>query len=83
MGYPADKKIVKILEDVFNKQLGEVNIYIVENTIKEIGQTRHTFTLNDIEPFLTHIKREYSKVLGYKVETLEADIRRAIFDDSL
>lgn len=81
MGTPPDGNIVKLLEDVFNEQLGPVNVYIVEQTIMEIGQTRHTFTLNDVEPFLTHIKREYSKVLGHKVDVLEADIRKALISE--
>ena len=80
MGNPTDKNIVNILEDVFDRQLGDVNVFIVERTINEIGQTKHTFTLNDVEPFISHIKREYSKVLGYKVDELEADIRRAVYD---
>ncbi|UCH87946.1 MAG: hypothetical protein JSV49_06660 [Thermoplasmata archaeon] len=78
MGNLSDKNIVNILEDVFELQLGQVNVYIVDRTIQEIGQTRHTFTHTDLEPFISHIKKEYSKVLGYKVDTLEADIRRAV-----
>ncbi|MHA2203783.1 MAG: hypothetical protein ACW991_08845 [Candidatus Hodarchaeales archaeon] len=81
MGNPTDKKVIDVLKDVFDKQLGQVNVYIVERTIEELGQTRHTFTINDVEPFILHIKKEYSKVLGYKVNNLEADIRRALLED--
>jgi len=81
MGISPDKKVVNILENVFNDQLGAVNVFIVERTINEMGQTRHTFGMNDVEPFLTHIKKEYSKVLGYKVDLLEADIRKALLKE--
>ena len=80
MGSPPDMNIVKVLEDVFDKQLGPVNVYIVEQTIMDMGQTRHTFSQDDVEPFLSHIKREYSKVLGHKVDVLEADIRKALIE---
>jgi hypothetical protein len=81
MGNPINKNLVNILEDVFDKQLGDINVYIVDQTIQNIGQTRHTFTTNDLEPFISHVKREYSKVLGYKINELEADIRRAVSED--
>jgi hypothetical protein len=81
MGISPDKKVVNVLEDVFNEQLGAVNVFIVERTITEMGQSRHTFGKADVEPFLSHIKKEYSKVLGYKVDLLEADIRRALLEE--
>jgi hypothetical protein len=60
------------------ENLGEVGIFLLEHQLLECGKTRETFTEADIEPLISGLKKEFSKIIGYGVEKLERDIREAL-----
>ena len=77
MGCMIEPQVLDRLEDVFLDELGEANSYIFYKAVKDIGQHRETFTRNALEPLIASLKKEYSKIIGYEVNSLEKSLRKA------
>jgi len=74
-------EIIERFESVLVGNLGDVGRFLLEQQLQAIGKTRSTFTKNDVELLIESIKQEFSKVIGYGVEKLEMDLRRAMRGD--
>jgi hypothetical protein len=74
-------EILTRFEKVLIDNLGEVGKYLLEQQLKQCQISREKFSSEKVDILLSCIKNEFSKVIGYGVEKLEVDLRRAIRGD--
>ena len=74
-------EILTRFEKVLIDNLGEVGKFLLEQQLKQCQFSREKFSLEKVDTLLACIKDEFSKVIGYGVEKLEVDLRRAIRGD--
>ncbi len=80
-GEPSGLEIIDRFENVLVGNLGDVGRFLLEQQLQAIGKSRGEFTEDDVEILIEAIKKEFSKVIGYGVEKLEMDLRRAMRGD--
>ena len=71
-------ELLAIFERVLVTNLGDVGKFLLEQQLKQCNKTRNDFTTEDVEEFIQGVKKEFEKVIGYGVEKLEADLRKAV-----
>ena len=75
---PTGTEIIDRFENVLVGNLGDVGRFLLEQQPQAIGKNRSDFDPADVEVLIEAIKQEFSKVIGYGVEKLEMDLRRAM-----
>ena len=69
-----ENKIIEEIEDVFVTELGPDSIFIIDQNLREMGLTRETFQITDVDDFVSHLLKEYDKILGKHVKILRTEI---------
>lgn len=73
------KNVVDEIEDVFIKELGSGSSFILKQNLRDLGLTRETFRKSDIKNLISHLIKEYNKVLGNHVYVLKVEIEKRFF----
>jgi hypothetical protein len=81
MGGLTGPEIIDRFEQVLVDNLGDVGRYLLQQQLLEVGKTRETFTENDVNALIQAMKDDFTKVIGYGVDKLELDLRKAIKED--
>lgn len=78
MSTMSGKEILDKFEVVLTSNLGNVGKYLLEQKLNDFGKNKDTFTQEDIDLLIAGLKTEFSKVIGYGIERLENDLRKAL-----
>jgi sulfur relay (sulfurtransferase) DsrF/TusC family protein len=76
-----EKKVVDEIEDVFISELGIGSSFILEQNLREMGLSRETFQVSDVDNFVEQLLKEYDKVLGNHVNIIKTEIEKKFTED--
>ena len=65
-------------EEVLVKNLGEVGRFLMHQQFRSLGLTEEGFTEAHVDSFLSGLKDDFEKVIGYGVNQLEDDLKECI-----
>ena len=75
-----EKKVIDEIEDIFVTELGEGSIFILEQNLRELGLSRETFNRTEIDGFVSHLLKDYEKVIGNHARFIEKEINNRFSD---
>ena len=75
-----EKKVIDEIEDIFVTELGEGSIFILEQNLRELGLSRETFNRTEIDGFVSHLLKDYEKVIGNHAKFIEKEINNRFSD---
>jgi len=75
-----EKKVIDEIEDIFVTELGEGSIFILEQNLRELGLSRETFNRTEIDSFVSHLLKDYEKVIGNHAKFIEKEINNRFSD---
>ena len=78
---PEDENLAKRFEEVLVRNLGQVGSFLMTQQLCALGRTKDDFTEDDVDEFLTGLKSDFERVIGYGVEQLEDDLKKCIKEE--
>lgn len=75
---PEDDNLAARFEEVLVRNLGQVGSFLMAQQLSTLGKTRDEFTEDDVDGFLSGLKTDFERVIGYGVEQLEDDLKKCL-----
>ena len=65
-------------QEVLVKNLGDVGRFLMQQQLRSLELTEEEFTEVHVESFLSGLKGDFEKVIGYGINQLEDDLKECI-----